>query len=141
MDEKAKDILSRRTFLGRAAAAGIGAAVPLCTSESRGDVEKRSQLGPYRRCGRRRLGRGGPVGGCRRDESRRQCDHSRERRCSRRYDKQVGRCLLIPNNHHLVAKGIVDAKADAMRYMVCGAYPTLYREDQSRYGVGEHNTE
>ncbi len=44
----------------------------------------------------------------------------------------------IPNNHYMRARGIADPKQDAINYMVYGSYPTLYREDQPRYGIGEH---
>ncbi len=44
----------------------------------------------------------------------------------------------IPNNHHMRAKGIADPKHDAINYMVYGSYPTLYREEQPRYGIGGH---
>lgn len=47
----------------------------------------------------------------------------------------------IPNNHHLRAKGIVDPKEDAIRYMIRGAYPILYRKGLPRYGVGTNEFE
>lgn len=47
----------------------------------------------------------------------------------------------IPNNHHLRAKGLVDPKDEAIRYMVKGSYPALYREEQPRLGLGEHEYE
>jgi succinate dehydrogenase/fumarate reductase flavoprotein subunit len=47
----------------------------------------------------------------------------------------------IPNNHHLRAQGLLDPKDEAIRYMVRGSFPTLYREDQSRLGIGAHEYE
>jgi 3-oxosteroid 1-dehydrogenase len=47
----------------------------------------------------------------------------------------------IPNNHHLREKGRSDRKEDALRYMVRGAYPFLYRESAPRFGVGQHEYE
>lgn len=47
----------------------------------------------------------------------------------------------IPNNHHLRAKGRADPKEEAIRYMVRGAYPFQYREAAPRFGVGQHEYE
>src|SRR5258707_390832 len=47
----------------------------------------------------------------------------------------------IPNNHLLREKGRSDRKEDALRYMVRGAYPFLYRESAPRFGVGQHEYE
>jgi 3-oxosteroid 1-dehydrogenase len=138
MDEKAKDILSRRTFLGRAAAAGIGAAA--LSVQVRAEATSKSVLSWDRTADVVVVGSGAAALSAAVAATKAGASViilEKGAAAGGTTSKSDG-AYWIPNNHHLVAKGIVDAKADAMRYMVCGAYPTLYREDQSRYGVGEH---
>ncbi len=46
-----------------------------------------------------------------------------------------GGVLWIPNNAYMQAKGMTDAKEDAMKYMVRLGFPTLYRERDKTLGV------
>lgn len=46
-----------------------------------------------------------------------------------------GGVAWIPNNRFLRARGIVDAKADAMRYMVRFSYPHRYNPDSPTLGI------
>lgn len=46
-----------------------------------------------------------------------------------------GGVLWIPNNHLMRARGLVDRREDALRYMARTAYPTLYRPEHPTLGL------
>lgn len=46
-----------------------------------------------------------------------------------------GGVLWIPNNHLMRARGLVDQRADALRYMAKTAYPTLYCPEHPTLGL------
>lgn len=52
-----------------------------------------------------------------------------------------GGVMWIPNNHHMRAAGIVDDRADAIRYMARCSYPLDYRADTEDLGIGTHRFE
>jgi succinate dehydrogenase/fumarate reductase flavoprotein subunit len=46
-----------------------------------------------------------------------------------------GGVLWIPNNRYMRARGLVDRRDDALRYMAKSAYPTFYNPDHATLGV------
>lgn len=49
-----------------------------------------------------------------------------------------GGIFHIPNNSYMHAAGIKDERDDAIRYYARLAYPTLYNQKDSRFGLSEH---
>jgi len=52
-----------------------------------------------------------------------------------------GGVIWIPNNHHMRASGIIDDRADAIRYMARCSYPLDYRADTKDLNIGTHRLE
>ena len=121
MDEKAKDILSRRAFLGRAAAAGIGAAA--LSVHAKSEATSKSVLSWDHTADVVVVGSGAAALSAAVAATKAGASVivlEKGAAAGGTTSKSDG-AYWIPNNHHLVAKGIVDRKADAIRYMVCGA--------------------
>lgn len=49
-----------------------------------------------------------------------------------------GGAIWVPNSHLIRAEGKSDPKREAMLYMVSTSYPTQFRKDAPRFGIGEN---
>jgi succinate dehydrogenase/fumarate reductase flavoprotein subunit len=141
MDDKTEAGLSRRSFLGRAVAAGIGT-VGL-TAQAKADTTSANVRSWTHTADVVVVGSGAAALSAAIAATKAGASVvilEKAAAAGGTTSKSDG-AYWIPNNHHLRAKGIADPRDDAIRYMVHGAYPILYREAQPRYGVGTNEFE
>ncbi|RQR27564.1 FAD-dependent oxidoreductase [Burkholderia sp. Bp9142] len=142
MDEKKRDRteLPRRAFLGRAAAAGVGAVFAVQAKAENASVGGRNwtHTADVIVVGSGAAALSAAIAATKAGASVIVLEKAPV--AGGTTSKSDG-AYWIPNNHHLRAQKLADPKSEAMRYMVRGSYPTLYREEQPRFGVGAHEYE
>jgi 3-oxosteroid 1-dehydrogenase len=136
MSDRAQQRISRRAFLGTAAAAGVGAAI-LAQDVTRAATPARNwaRTADVVVVGSGAAGLSAAIAATRAGASVVVLEKAAT--VGGTTSKSEG-AYWVPNNHHLRAKGRADPKEQAIRYMVRSAYPFQFRDSALRYGVGQH---
>jgi succinate dehydrogenase/fumarate reductase flavoprotein subunit len=135
MSKARERLSSRRAFLGGAAAAGIAAAAPRASEAATATNRSWTHTADIVVVGTGAAGLSAAIAATRAGA---QVIILEKAAAPGGTTAKSEGAYWIPNNHHLRAKGRVDRKEDALRYMVRGAYPFQFRDGAQRHGIGQH---